>query len=217
MRKVILFALLSILALVGCGVQNHDVTQKGSSQQSDAAALQDEFTREFIDTSVEVEEGYLQFQSKIGGYTMLYPENAIADPMTYETSGETFELMKFGSEKNNNLSLLVYASYNKNKDTNEADLYLELLSSKYKYYGEYEKIELVDKNIYLATKKHNTKKNGLSSFSVLGFVQSKSSNQAVRYEYNQICYETEKGCNYKENDIINEALKLMESITFHTP
>jgi hypothetical protein len=218
MKKIVLIVLTFTLMLGGCGgMQNKEVTKKGSVEPSDAAALQDEFTSEFIDTSVEVEEGYLQFRSKTGGYMMLYPKDAIAHPTAYETNGDRYEVLKYTTAKKNNMSLIIFATYELNKNTKETDIYLDMLSGRNGYEGNFDKIDEKEKNVYIGTQKHITESKELSSFRVLGFVQSKNTNQAVRYEYNLICYEEQKGCNYDETEILNGAFKLMESITFITP
>ncbi|UHA58891.1 hypothetical protein KDJ21_018965 [Metabacillus litoralis] len=43
------------------------------------AAFQDEFTRSLLDSPEEVKEGYYLFKSKTGGYSMLWPKNAVTD------------------------------------------------------------------------------------------------------------------------------------------
>ncbi len=200
----------------GCGgMQNKDETKKGSVEQSDAAALQDEFTSEFIDTSVEAEKGYLQFKSKLGGYTMLFPENAKLDPPYYEKHGETFETVQFGEDKETN-DYLYYsiATYDKKNDTNDAEIYLDLLSTLLKYDGDYDKIEREDKTIYFATKKEINDTNKKSTtYRFFGLVQSTDSNQAVRYEYHVIC-DNEKECSSNYSEIENKVKKIMESVTF---
>ncbi len=60
---------------------------------------------------------------------MLYPSDAMADPMTYETSGDTFELIKYGNKKKNNVSFTVFSTYEFSKDTKYTETQLYLLSS----------------------------------------------------------------------------------------
>jgi hypothetical protein len=218
MKKVVLFVLIFILMLGGCGgMQNKDETKKGSVEQSDAAALQDEFTSEFIDTSVEVEEGYLQFKSKTSGYTMLYPKDAIAHPTVYETNGDRFELLKYGTAKKDKMSIYVNASYEVNKNTKETELYLDMLSDSMDYKGEYEKVDSNNITIHLATDKFISEDRQSSIFSVFGFIQSKNSDQSITYDFNLVCDDEQNGCSYEENEVKKEVLKLMKSITFVTP
>ncbi|OHR73236.1 hypothetical protein HMPREF3291_20040 [Bacillus sp. HMSC76G11] len=55
-----------------------------ASTMPETEAIIDEFTREFMASSKEVEEGYYTFQSKTKGYTMLFPENAKISSGDYE-------------------------------------------------------------------------------------------------------------------------------------
>lgn len=218
MKKAILFVIFSILILGGCGMKNQDVTKKESADQSDAAALQDEFTREFIDSTVKVEEGYLQFKSKSGGYTMLYPKDAIAYPTSYETNGDRFEALKFGGETKSEMPFYAFTTYEWSKDVKDAESYLYLLSTSNKYEGDYERLDTEEANIYYATKEFgsDTDKNS-ETLGVIGFVQSKKSNQAVSYEYYLVCRDEQKSCSTNEEEVRDEVLKLMESITFIPP
>ena len=54
----------------------------------DVMAFQDDFTREFMASTKKVEDGYYLFESKTGGYTMWYPEDASIDKGAYERKKE---------------------------------------------------------------------------------------------------------------------------------
>lgn len=112
------------------------------------------------------------------------------------------------------MSVYIFATYEVNKNTKETEIYLDMLSDSMDYKGEYEKIDLKDKIIFLATDKYISEDKPSSIFSVFGFIQSKNSNQAIRYDYNLVCYDEQKGCSYDEDEIKDEVAKIMESIKF---
>ena len=70
----------------GCKDMNDEqnLTEIDAQKLPDTVALQDDFTREFIASPEEVEEGYYLFESKTGGYTMWYPKNAKLDQTFYK-------------------------------------------------------------------------------------------------------------------------------------
>ncbi|MDL4840514.1 hypothetical protein QQS35_08660, partial [Aquibacillus sp. LR5S19] len=69
--KQILPLVIILVILGGC--------QLKEAQLPETKAFQDEFTREFMDSTEEVKDGYYLFRSKTDGYTMLFPENAEMD------------------------------------------------------------------------------------------------------------------------------------------
>lgn len=63
---------------------NHDIQDADPKDLPDTIAMQDDFTREFMASAEEIEEGYYLFESKTAGYTMLYPVNSKQSKMSYE-------------------------------------------------------------------------------------------------------------------------------------
>ncbi|KPB04291.1 hypothetical protein AAV98_12875, partial [Bacillus sp. CHD6a] len=73
-----LLGVLSLVTiLVGCGMQNKE-------DVPDTVAFQDEFTKDFLQSSEEVVEGHYLFKSRTDGYTVLFPVNASMDKAVYE-------------------------------------------------------------------------------------------------------------------------------------
>ncbi|MGM9949956.1 MAG: hypothetical protein ACI33P_07500 [Lysinibacillus sp.] len=82
LRKLYMLIFLSGALLIGgCGKKEADnqETVQEEQQSSTSLALQDDFTKEFIPSTEEAEEGYYTFESGVGGYTTLYPVNAVMD------------------------------------------------------------------------------------------------------------------------------------------
>jgi len=75
MKQWLTLLIISTLILGGCDGMDAK-KQNAEEKLPDTIAFQDEFTREFIKSPEEVEDGYYLFESKTGGYTMLFPVNA---------------------------------------------------------------------------------------------------------------------------------------------
>src|SRR5699024_7478237 len=105
-----------ILFIGGCGLMSEkDISKMDPEDLPDVTAFQDDFTREVMSSTEEVGEGYYLFESKTGGYTMWYPEEAIMNKGYYERTKDTFERVSFGVEANkdkSNIPYYVVASYN---------------------------------------------------------------------------------------------------------
>src|SRR5690625_781408 len=77
----------------------HGLQDADPKDLPDTIAMQDEFTREFMASAEEEEEGYYLFESKTGGYTMLYSVNSKLDDIYYEKRHDSFETLHFGEGK----------------------------------------------------------------------------------------------------------------------
>src|SRR5690625_7923114 len=84
MKRLILLMFLVLLLMGGCKnmKNNQDLQDADPKDLPDTIAMQDEFTREFMSSAEEEEEGYYLFESKTGGYTMLYPVNSKQSKMS---------------------------------------------------------------------------------------------------------------------------------------
>jgi len=213
MKRWLLPLSLVLLLIGGC---NQDLEDADPKDLPDTIAMQDEFTREFM-SSAEEEEGYYLFESKTGGYTMLYPVNSKLDDIYYEKVNDSYEALHFGEGKESSeVAYVIRSTYKQGENTNNIELYLTLLSESIDYDGEYEEIELDDKVIYFAMKgeKVNSKVN--NAFDFFGYIKSKDSNQGVRYIYVVTCFDDDDDCDYDFDAIEEEVKQLMKSIEFAT-
>src|SRR5699024_2142145 len=95
-------SVLIILIIGGCGLMEKDVAEMDPKDLPDVRAFQDDFTREFMTSIEPVEDGYYEFESKTGGYTMKFPENASIDKGYYERKKDTFELLSYAEKTSEN-------------------------------------------------------------------------------------------------------------------
>src|SRR5690625_837332 len=217
MKRLILLMCLVLLLMGGCKnmENNQDLQDADLKDLPDTIAMQDEFTREFMSSAEEEEEGYYLFESRTGGYTMLYPVNSKQSKMSYEKTEDSFEMLHFGEGKeSSDVPFYVRSTYKQGKNTNDTELYLSLLSESLDYDGEYEEIELDNKFIYFARKSSKVDSNKDNVFDFFGYIKSKDSNQGVQYIYVVTCFDEEDDCDYDFDAVEDEAKKLMRSIKF---
>src|SRR5690625_4964052 len=219
MKRLILLMFVVLLLMGGCKdmKNNQDLQDADPKDLPDTIAMQDDFTREFMASAEEEEEGYYLFESKTGGYTMLYSVNSKLDDIYYQKKHDSFETLHFGeSRESSEVPFYVRATYNQDKDTNDNELYLSLLSDSLDYDGEYEEIELDNRVIYFARKSSKVDSDKDNVFDFFGYIKSKDSNQGVRYIYVVTCFDDNDDCDYDFDAIEVEVKQLMKSIKFAT-
>jgi|SRR5690625_2728792 len=217
MKRTILLMFLVLLLMGGCKdmKNNQDLQDADPEDLPDTIAMQDDFTREFMASAEEEEEGYYLFESKTDGYTMLYPINSKLDDIYYEKVNDSYEALHFGeSKESSNVAYVIRSIYKQGENTNNIELYLTLLSDSLDYDGEYEEIELDDKVIYFARKSEKVNSKVNNAFDFFGYIKSKDSNQGVRYIYAVTCFDDNDDCDYDFDAIEVEVKQLMKSIKF---
>ena len=207
-----------ILFIGGCGLMSEkDISKMNPEDLPDVTAFQDDFTREFMTSTEEVEDGYYLFESKTGGYTMWYPEDAIMNKGYYERTKDTFERVSFGVEANkdkSNIPYYVVASYNHSHSNQDNDSLLYLLSSTVDYKGDYDKFEHQDNSIFFATSESTTRSKKTTWYEFFGLIKSKNTNQSLRYIYSVKCEGKTKNCSYDLESIEQKVKDIMKSVKF---
>ncbi|WP_164218664.1 hypothetical protein [Virgibacillus sp. YIM 98842] len=214
MKTKIILSLLVLFLLGGCNVLGQkDIAEMDPADLPDVIAFQDDFTREFMSSLEEVEAGYYLFESKTGGYTMMYPKNAKMNEIYYEMPGEAFEAIQFGeAEDTNEFQYFVRSIYESGSRGEDVDSLLGMLSEDANYNGKYQNIELEDKTIHFATSEYVTKSGESISNLFFALIMSNNSDQTVSIRYHAISNDDDK--NIDLETIQNEAMKIMESIEF---
>src|SRR5690625_36132 len=126
MKRLILLMCLVLLLMRGCkNMQNNEDLQDADPKAlPDAIAMQDDFTRGFMASTEEEEEGYYLFESKTGGYTMLYPDNSNLGQIYYEKVNDSFETLHFGeSKERSKVTYFIKTKKNQSNETNDIELY----------------------------------------------------------------------------------------------
>ncbi|WP_273126878.1 hypothetical protein [Bacillus weihaiensis] len=190
-----------------------------SMELPNTKAFQDEFTRSLLDSPEEVEEGYYLFKSDTGGYSMLWPKDAVTDgPPFYQRTQDGFEKIIFDEideEKNYHYSFsTTYSTYG----DKVLDSSLSLLSSSIGYKGDYEKIETNKTFIYYgkSQKKLNTENRSTTSYRFFSYIVSKESQKGLEFVYIAKCLdEKSTKCNLNVEEEEKKALRYMRYVSFN--
>ncbi|MGQ4668017.1 hypothetical protein ACUIJN_19760 [Metabacillus halosaccharovorans] len=179
------------------------------------AAFQDEFTSSLLDSTEEVEEGHYLLESATGGYSMLWPKNAVTDgPPFYQRTKDSFEKIIFydrNEKENYRYSFsTTYSTYGESAIESS----LNILGSSVSYFGEYEKIETDKTRIYYAKNKDTYK--GSTAYFFFGYITSKESSKGLEYVFTAECIDSSKStCNIDTKKEEEKALHYMKSVKFN--
>src|SRR5690625_2174431 len=208
LKSKVVLSVFILFLLGGCNVLGQkDISEMDPAELPDVIAFQDDFTREFMSSLDEVEDGYYLFESRTDGYTMMYPENAKMDQLYYQMPGEHYEAIQFADE-----DYYVRSTYNAGTSANDPNSLQVVLSSHVGYEGEYEKIECENKTIYFATTEYHTQDGESATYRFFGVIMSNHSEQSVSMRYNII---NDNDSNEIDlNHVQDEAMKIIESIEF---
>src|SRR5699024_12565849 len=133
-----------------------DISEMDPKDLPNVTAFQDDFTREFMTSTEEVDDGYYLFESKTGGYTMWYPEDAVMNKGYFERTKDTYERVSVGREANKdkrNIPYYVEAKYEHYHKGKESERLRNLLSKYVKYDREDEEFTQNTSTILLAKAK----------------------------------------------------------------
>src|SRR5699024_4196167 len=139
MKKAYLLSAFTfiILFIGGCWLMSEkDISEMDTKDLTNVTDFQDDFTREFMKSTEEVDDGYYLFESKTGGYTMWYPEDAVMNKGYFERTKDTYERVSFGTEANkdkSNIPYSVVATYDHFHKGKESERLLNLLSKYVNY------------------------------------------------------------------------------------
>ncbi|MDA7025263.1 lipoprotein YvcA [Bacillus sp. CLL-7-23] len=183
-------------------------------------AFQDEKTREYMTSTKEVEPGYYLLESKMKGFTMLFPEDAKISRLTYN-DGEFYETIEFDSyEEKTNIQLNGEVTYYRKKSFVEnKETLLDTISEQNGYKGNFEKSSEKGKEIYFASMKDifkDIKRKYNFSYSYIGFIKSTNEKYlGVEYNFTFGCLKDDQPCSLNEKETRKKAKKMINSITFN--
>ncbi|WP_152658124.1 hypothetical protein [Oceanobacillus sp. CFH 90083] len=219
-QKLTIYSVLLLLLILGLGgckdmggeEKEENIMEMSVEELPDVTAFRDEFTREFMISTEPIKEGYYLFQSKTGGYTMMYPENARLDNLYYESPSDGYEAIQYTENvEEKEYEYVVRVTYNHGERANNLEELKVLMESRTNYNGEYETIDSEDKIINYATTDSVSRKGGRISYQFLGIIQSPKNNQSLSYNYNIVTH-TEN--NIDLDNIEEEVLEMIESVEF---
>ena len=223
-KRYLPFLFAATLLIGGCGTTktngNSDPNSSANLKEEDVqtAALQDDFTKEFIPSVEEAEEGYYTFESGVGGYTMLYPVNAVMDQTYYQYRDQEYEAIFFGEgREKENYGYSIVGHFDDREATELIEGNLELLigSEKSIIPEDFEKYKIEDNDIYFAEYRRNINDSGNSYyFTFLAYIKSRNSDKAIGLDYSSACLSKTEECKLKLDQERERAKKIFHSVRF---
>ncbi|MDQ0231215.1 hypothetical protein [Metabacillus malikii] len=180
-------------------------------------AFQDEDTRQMLDSTKEVQEGYYLYTSKTGGYTMLWPVDAKLD--SYDNKGDTYEkIILSANSMVDNYFYEIRTTFDNSAPESYIDNFLSNLSESLQYTGEYKEIKVNNFSIYFAKKKSLIETSDGRQYTIyhyFSYIRDNQTNQGFEYTYAINCSDDEriKECKINESEQEERALMLMKSIS----
>ncbi|NPC94506.1 lipoprotein YvcA [Bacillus sp. WMMC1349] len=232
MKKMIIICFTLILVVTG-GCSMNDKQNSKENNKTEAVkpidmdpkdlpkvpAFQDEKTREYMASTKEVEPGYYLLESKLKGFTMLFPEEAVYDDFL-SSLGKDKEIISFRNyNKKTNVDMSVSVEYYRYKSyINDPDEMMEQVRKDNGYKGDFEKIQEKNKNIYFAYVKTihddtDTERNTTHSY--IGYIKSKDEDYVgIVFTFDFVCLKHNQSCSLNVDEARKKATKIVKSITF---
>ncbi|KEZ49282.1 hypothetical protein [Metabacillus indicus] len=213
MKRIVQFYILIFLAVTGgCGMNSEQGNERVNQESlPETRAFKDEFTREFMKSTEETEDGFYTFKSKTKGYTMLFPVNAEISTMDYEQIKSSYEALSY-SEKvhKENISYFMTVNFEDSSDTDDIQINLGILSDVSGYEGDYKEYTSGEKTIYFGEKRNE--EDGYYSYAA--YVTSDGSNKAVSLNYHSRCLDKGTSCELPGPGEKEKIKRIAESLKF---
>ncbi|WP_051865550.1 hypothetical protein [Metabacillus indicus] len=175
----------------------------------DTEAFKNEFTRGFMASAEETEDGYYTFESKTNGYTMLFPVNATISTMDYEQIKTAYEALSYSEDVDDeNISYFMTVNFENSSDTDDIQINLGILSDVSGYEGDYKKYTNADKTIYFGEKRNEED----GYYLYIAYIKSDISNKAVSLTYNSNCLDDGNSCELPGLSEKEKIKRIVESV-----
>src|SRR5699024_5644149 len=147
-----LLTIFIIMLLGGCQLMENSEAQKPSEMNEeelpDVQAFEDEFTRDFLQSTGETEEGFYPFLSGTGKYKMDFPAGGLIDDKSYSKRKNGYEEVHISIEDDTGFGMDVHYYSHHTKDG--LDTFLDNFKGRLGYDEEFEKLSKNDKTLYFA-------------------------------------------------------------------
>ena len=203
--------LLVAIVLGGCQMGDSDSNQKPSDMHNedlpDVKAFNDEFTRDFLQSVEETEEGFYPFLSGTGKYKMDFPAGGVIDDKMYTNRDDVHEDVPISIEDDTGFGMSVLYFSDDNKKLLEDNL--EAFKTRLGYEGEFEKLEKSNRTIYYANQEDDVFR------TYAAYILNGKNSGAIEVIYNIDCQdEKEEICEKNKESDKERALKWIESVEF---
>ncbi|GAB3804251.1 hypothetical protein [Virgibacillus kimchii] len=146
-----IFLFFVLIGLNGCQMDTVNEAQKPADMDPedlpDVRAFQDEFTREFLQSTEETRDGYYPFLSGTGRYEMDFPGGGVIGEKSVKDTG--IENLVIGTKMDGG-GMQIRASYNITRNKERVDRHLDRFEKNVEENLSFEEIVLDDRSLYLA-------------------------------------------------------------------
>ncbi|MFQ6390005.1 hypothetical protein ACLNAR_19660 [Priestia aryabhattai] len=214
-----------IAVIAGAAILIGGIWMINESRYPNVPAFDDHFTREFLNKDKKVDDGFYEFKSKTGQYTMWFPEEYQVLHKyreDYTRNGESYENWSASYTKlykNNKLMYSINAKFSEN-DTESESIYMESLFKEQLDVKKPEKLETSNTRIYYdyaytyfrGTNQHivhDSKKHTPNIY--VAYVADKESDKVIELIYDSV------GENAESNQMDRKTwfLTMLKSINFN--
>ncbi|WP_054712752.1 hypothetical protein [Bacillus sp. JCM 19041] len=176
-------------------------------------AAEDEFTREFLVSTEEEEEGFYRMRGELGGFEMLMPKDAELGEMFHQTEEDAVERMTyFQNDGENGTNVTTHFYYHNEFSGASRESYLKAFANEMDFGNEFELTELDNKQSYTGETERSI--NGKRVLVYIAYIFSSENKEAISIEYNVVCRGNDDACDIddiKERETFN---KIINSIEF---
>ena len=201
---------LSIVTLGGCGMgpdQNKKPSEMNPEDLPEVRAFQDEFTRDFLQSTEETRDGYYPFLSGTGKYKMDFPAGGEIDDKMYSIKEKGYEEVPVSIKDGNGYSIQI--SYYSHHKVDQIKSYLDNFKLLVGYDGDFKKLKKDDQSLFYA----NFKSKGFHNF--IGYIQNTKDMGGIEVVYEIDCRdEKEQVCAENRQSDEERVMKWMKSIQF---
>ncbi|AIF45236.1 hypothetical protein [Virgibacillus sp. SK37] len=176
----------------------------------DVRAFQDDFTREFLQSTEETKEGYYPFLSGTGAYKMDFPAGGIVGEKGYGKVKEKKEGFGVGVLSKNGLQSSIDFNYDSYKESGNVNSYIDNLKQRLQMEVEFKEV--------------NTQKNQQSFYyssferndfqTYAGYVQNNVGNGGIQVVYQIDCKKTTQLCEENKQENLDRFINWLQSIEF---
>ncbi|WP_404449669.1 hypothetical protein LG307_08195 [Sutcliffiella horikoshii] len=214
MKKSMLLGLIStVLLLGGCGMKLDTDGSQGVKGEPNSVAFNDEFTKDFLESSDEVVKGHYLFKSQTEGYTVHFPINASMDKAVYERAGNEFESVGFvENDEKENLSFYYNINYDDQPRANDIEFKLDMFDTYINYKGNFEEYTKGTTTYYYAENifEHEGKK----SYRYFAYIKPDIEDKGINFIGRVTCIDYDKLCSQESNEAKEKVLNILHSIDF---
>ncbi|MFC1286538.1 lipoprotein YvcA [Bacillus paralicheniformis] len=233
MKKMMILCFSIILIFTGgCSMNDSQNGKNGNQEEAvkpkdmnpkdlpQVPAFQDEKTREYMASTKEVEPGYYLLESKLKGFTMMFPEDGKYLSRRSSLKGKNKESIGFGSyDQATNILFDGHLTYHSGASyANERETMLDIVRGKNGYKGEFEEKTSDDKVIYFAHMKDvddDVDRKYNFTYSYFGYAKSiEADSTSLEYTFTFSCKKDDQPCSLDESKTRKKVEKMINSITF---